>query len=208
MVGSKRELARQAELVEGMESLLTAGQLPATMGELAQAAGMSTATAYRYFQSLDDVAQAYLIRTMSRLRDFSVARPETGAELLRVVSRYWIGIVQEHGGVLVQIRSRLGFYDRLQRRVLSTELGMEARRRALVGVLAENDLPSSMLEDAAMLYNTMFDPRDILDLITLRGLDPDTATRVLVSAFIGALRGWHVGFDGSAVADNSAYSKE
>ncbi|MCO6391771.1 TetR family transcriptional regulator [Aliihoeflea aestuarii] len=176
-----------------MGELLSAGELPSTMSELAKAAGMSTATAYRHFQSLEEVAQAYLIRTMTTLRDFSVERSETGTELLRVISRYWINIVQEHGGVLVQIRSRRGFYDRLQQRVVSTELGFEARRRALVGVLAEHGLPASMLDDAAMLYNTMFDPRDIIDLITLRGLKPDSAAQVLVSAFIGALQGWHLG---------------
>lgn len=178
------------------------------MAELAKAAGMSTATAYRYFQSLEEVAQAYLVTTMTKLRDFAVGRQETGIDLLHVVSRYWVGIVQEHGGVLVQIRSRRGFYDRLQRRILSTELGMEARRRALVGVLEEKGLPSSMIEDAAMLYNTMFDPRDILDLIRLRGLDPESATRVLVSAFLGALCGWHAGFEGQAGTIATGYPKE
>lgn len=193
-----RTMARRIQLIDAMEGLLTAGMLPSTMAELAKAAGMSTATAYRHFQSLEEVAQAYLVTTMTRLRDFSVNRTETATALLYVVSRYWIDIIQEHGGVLVQIRSRRGFYDRLQHGVASTELGFEARREALLGVLAEYDLPASMIEDAAMLYNTMFDPRDILDLIKLRGLAPDDATRVLISAFIGALKGWHLGFAGKA----------
>lgn len=188
-----RTIARRTQLTDAMGRLLHGGKLPATMVELAKAAGMSTATAYRHFQSLDEVTQAYLVRVMSKLRDFSVARRETGTDLLRVVSTYWITIIQEHGPVLVQIRSRRGFYDRLRQRVESTELGFEARRRALVGVLDELGLPPGMLEDAAMLYNTMFDPRDVLDLMKLRGLDPDTTCRVLVAAFIGALRGWHDG---------------
>lgn len=195
---SVRVIARRTQLTDAMGSLLSAGQLPTTMAELAKAAGMSTATAYRHFQSLDEVAQAYLVQVMSKLRDFSVARSEAGTDLLRVVSACWINIVQEHGGVLVQIRSRRGFYDRLQQRVESTQLGFEARRRALVGVLNELDLPAGMLEDAAMLYNTMFDPRDVLDLMNLRGLDPQTTCRVLVAAFIGALQGWHHGMSAAS----------
>lgn len=195
-----RAVLRREQLIDAMERLLRAGTLPATLAELGKAAGMSTATAYRYFQSLEEVAQAYLIRTMTELRDFSASRNEAGTALLHVISRHWVGIIIEHGEVLVQIRSRRGFYDRLQRRVESTSLGVEARRRALIGVLAEHDLPASMLEDAAMLYNTMFDPRDVLDLINLRGLSPNTATNVLVSAFIGALKGWHAGINGQGTS--------
>lgn len=181
-----------------MEQLLSVGRLPATLSELAREAGMSTATAYRHFQSLDEVSQAYLVETMTKLREQATVCEETGFDLLHAVSRFWIAIVQEHGGVLVQIRSRRGFYDRMRQGVASTELGFEARRRALTEVLAELGLPASMLEDAAMLYNTMFDPRDIIDLISLRGLDPERATKVLVSSFVGALKGWQFGLTDAA----------
>lgn len=189
---SARITLRREQLIDAMEQLLGAGKLPATMSDLGKAAGISTATTYRYFQSLEDVAQAYLIRIMTELRDFSVPRDETATSLLYVISRFWVDVVIEHGPVLVQVRSRRGFLERLRRQVTSTVLGVEARRRALLGVLAENDLPATMLEDAAMLYNTMFDPREILELINLRSLDPDRVTHVLISSFVGALKGWHV----------------
>lgn len=188
-----RFVQRREQLIDAMEGLLNAGNLPATMADLGKAAGISTATAYRYFQSLEEVSQAYLVRIMTELRDFSVPRDETGTALLYVISRFWIAVVIEHGQVLVQVRSRRGFLDRLRRQVASTTLGVEARRRALLGVLAENDLPSSMLEDAAMLYNTMFDPREILELINVRSLDPDRVNHVLISSYVGALKGWHTG---------------
>ena len=190
---SPRMMQRREQLIDAMEQMLSEGKLPATLADLAKAAHMSTATAYRYFQSLEEVSQAYLVRIMTKLRDFSVPREETGLALLYVVTRFWVDVVIEHGQVLVQVRSRRGFIDRLRREVSSTVLGVEARRRALLGVLAENDLPASMLEDAAMLYNTMFDPREILELIHLRSMDPERVTHVLISVFVGAMKGWHAG---------------
>ncbi|TKT74445.1 TetR/AcrR family transcriptional regulator [Aquamicrobium sp. LC103] len=189
----QRTEMRRAQLLEAMAAMMRKGTLPHTLSDLAKAAGMSTATSYRYFQSLDEVAQAYLVKVMTELRDFANSRPETGRELLHVVSRFWINVVMEHGAVLVQIRSRRGFFDRLHGKVASTVRGHEARKRALYGVLLEEGLPVSLQEDAAMLYNTMFDPRDILDLINLRGLDPDRVTDVLIQSFVGALKGWHRG---------------
>ncbi|RAI41416.1 hypothetical protein CH341_21730 [Rhodoplanes roseus] len=175
--------------------------------DLAKFAEMSTATAYRYYQSLDEVAQAYLVRVMTELRDFDASRPETGRELLRVVSRHWVGMVLEHGPVLVQIRSRRGFFDRLHGKVTSTVRGHEARKRALCGVLAEENLPASMQDDAAMLYNTMFDPRDILDLVNLRGLGADHVTDVLIEAFVGALKGWNLGIRTAESATTKSAAK-
>ncbi len=189
----QRAEMRRAQLLDAMAAMMRKGALPHTLADLAKAAGMSTATSYRYFQSLDEVAQAYLVKVMTELRDFANSRPETGHELLQIVSRFWVNMVMEHGAVLVQIRSRRGFFDRLHGKVASTVRGHEARRRALYGVLVEEGLPVSLQEDAAMLYNTMFDPRDILDLINLRGLDPDRVTDVLIQSFVGALKGWHRG---------------
>lgn len=184
---------RREQLIDAMEEMLNAGRLPATLADLGKAAGMSTATTYRYFQSLEEVQQAYLVRIMTELRDFSVPREETGTALLYIITRFWVGVVIDHGQVLVQVRSRRGFLDRLHRGVTSTVLGVEARRRALLGMLAENDLPATMLEDAAMFYNTIFDPREILELVNLRALDPDRVTHMLISSFVGAIKGWHAG---------------
>lgn len=193
LAAQQRTEMRRAQLLDAMAAMMRRGTLPQTLADLAKAAGMSTATAYRYFQSLEEVAQAYLVKVMTELRDFANSRPETGRELLQIISRFWVNVVMEHGAVLVQIRSRRGFFDRLHGNVASTVRGHEARKRALYGLLVEEDLPISLQEDAAMLYNTMFDPRDILDLLNLRGLNPDRVTDVLIQAFVGALKGWHHG---------------
>jgi AcrR family transcriptional regulator len=189
-----RIVQRREQLIDAMEQMLRGGKLPATMADLGKAAGMSTATTYRYFQSLEEVQQAYLVRIMTQVRDFSVPHGEAGQALLYAITRFWVGVVIEHGPVLVQVRSRRGFLERLHQHTTSTALGVEARRRALLGTLAENALPASMLEDAAMLYNTMFDPREILDLINMRSLDSEQVTHVLISSFVGALKGWHAAF--------------
>ena len=53
------------------------------------------------------------------------------------------------------------------------------------------ELGLSPLGDEAMfLWNILFDPREILDLINTVGLNKKQATERLVSALRGALIGW------------------
>lgn len=181
---------RRTQILEALDHLVSEGKTPASLTELGHAAGLSTATTYRYFNSMDEVVRTYLVRVMSELRDYSDRQPETGVALLRKVSRFWIGMCELHGPVLVQIRSRVGFYERIQNATESTVVGLSARRRALVGTLEELNLSPGLIEDAGMLYNMMFDPRDILDTMKMRGVSPDNLTTLMVDSFTAALLGW------------------
>jgi AcrR family transcriptional regulator len=181
---------RRQQILSALTLMIRRGTYPATMADLARVAGLSTATAYRQFASLEEVNQAYRLQTTTDLGNFCSARPEEGIELLYVMSRYWVDTVQKHGAVLVQIRSRLGFFDRLHANVASTIRGKEARRRALCGVLDALGLSSTLQDEADMLYTVLFDPREVLDMINLRGFAPEKVVTVLVSCYLGALKGW------------------
>jgi len=190
MTANSRQL-----LVRVNARLLKRGTPSANMTELARSAGVSTSTAYRHFASLDDVAQEHRTQVLIELRDFGAQQPEIGRELLSALSRRWVDLVMEHGHVLVTARSQRGFYERIANAIPSTVLAREARRKALFGVLDELGLPPTLEEDAAMLYNTLFDPRDILDLLNLRGFSPVRVTELLLAAFLGALDGWVAALD-------------
>jgi hypothetical protein len=45
-------------------------------------------------------------------------------------------------------------------------------------------------DEAMFLWNILFDPREILDLINTVGLSKDQTARRLVAALTGAMTGW------------------
>lgn len=186
----RRVKMRRTQILEALDRLVSEGKMPQSLSDLGRAANLSPATTYRYFNSMDEVVRAYLVHVMSELRDYSDRQPEMGVALLHKISRFWIGMCDLHGPVLVQIRSRVGFYERIQNATESTVLGFVARRRALAGTLDELGLSAGLIEDAGMLYNMMFDPRDILDTMKSRDISPDALTTLMVDCFTGALRGW------------------
>jgi hypothetical protein len=62
-------------------------------------------------------------------------------------------------------------------------------QRPLEEACAELGL-SPLGDEAMFLWNILFDPREILDLINTVGLNKQQATARLVSALRGALIGW------------------
>ena len=57
------------------------------------------------------------------------------------------------------------------------------------GVMRHLDVPDEHFDHALFLYNAMFDPREILDLIST-GLPEEEAISRLTAAYYGALQGW------------------
>jgi hypothetical protein len=45
-------------------------------------------------------------------------------------------------------------------------------------------------DEAMFLWNVLFDPREIFDLIDTLGLGADETARRLVGTLVGALKGW------------------
>lgn len=163
-----------------------------TMAEIAKHAEVSTATAYRHFTSVDEILAAFRSEVGSQLREFSVQQDSHGLELLEAVSREWVSLVLHHGGAMVQTRSHRGYLARLREGTEYLIDQAEALRDPLREATQALGLPD-LGDEAMFLWNLLFDPREILDLVTTVGLTEDQVVVQLLATLRGALVGWSEG---------------
>lgn len=161
-----------------------------TMKDVANRAEIGPATAYRYYSTMDDVVAAYVLGVVEELRDFSVSSGAEGRPLFDAVVDRWLDLLAEHGPVMVQLRSRRGFLERLHDGNETILAVREAWSRPVEGLLADLGLPAQALEHALFLHNMMYDPREIHDLLQETGMSRREVTARLTEAYLGALRGW------------------
>jgi AcrR family transcriptional regulator len=182
-------VASRDRILEVAGRLLAKGEGPRNLQQIASEAGLSVATAYRHFGSLDDVLQAYSHRTVLAMRDFAAGQSAEGLELLRIISTEWVRLARERGPAMVYLRSERGFLERRRagdRLIADTCAYLEP---AVRGALAELGLPPDRLELGLFLWNVMFDPREVLDLRgTLGWSDAEIVERLLASYVAGLRR--------------------
>ena len=149
---------RLVEAVAGYIALH--GREPMRMDDVAQHAGVSQATAYRYFASLDQLVRAHVLQ----LPEYAAAafargdRPDQEPfERFRRWNAAWVGACLHYGPTAVHLRSPEGFL---------------ARRRsgdpAVVSVCEQVEpLLHDLVDDplaVLMVWNAVSDPREVLDL--------------------------------------------
>lgn len=181
-------LRNRKHIIRSAGKLFAEGR-QATMADIARAAEVSTATAYRHFASVDEVLARFRFDVGSELLDFSRQQHSTGLELLRLVSCKWVELVVAHGKAMVHTRSGEGYLARL--RTGATHLTVQAD--ALSPALRDTCLELRVHDpgdEAMFLWNVLFDPREIFDLIETLGLSPEDTARRLVATLVGALKGW------------------
>ncbi|BCW36027.1 TetR family transcriptional regulator [Arthrobacter sp. StoSoilA2] len=161
-----------------------------SMQSAAARAGIGTATAYRYFSSLDELLEAYTLMITQELRDFSRDCTLEGADLFNAVLDRWIDLVLEHGKVLVQLRSRTGYLQRLDQGDPVIATSRTIWERPLASLLKDYGMPQTSLRQALFLHNALTDPRDILDLVEAEQLKPQDLGEYLREALVGSLKGW------------------
>lgn len=161
----------------------------ATMADIARAAEVSTATAYRHFASVDEVLARFRFDVGSELLDFSQEQQATGLELLRLVSTKWVQLVVAHGKAMVHTRSGEGYLARLRTGATHLTVQADALSLALRDTCLELGVGDPG-DEAMFLWNILFDPREIFDLIETLGLSPEDTARRLVATLVGALKGW------------------
>lgn len=187
---------RRKDVVRNGRAILkAAGQIiridpdSVTISAVAERAGLSVPTVYRYYPSAEALLNRYMIEVDSQIRDFSHACDTPGPALFDDVLTEWGEIVAVYGPGLVQIRSRQGFLERLDSGDTAMQIVKSAWERPIRRLLTEYEVNGSYFDSALFLFNLMFDPREILDL-TGRGLPMSTALTVLKDAYVAALRGW------------------
>jgi AcrR family transcriptional regulator len=160
------------------------------MQSAAARAGIGTATAYRYFSTLDDLIAAYVLEVFEGMRTFSRDCQRTGTRLFEAVLERWIEEVLRNGKAMVQLRSRAGYLDRLDSGDAVIARAREIWERPLAGLLNELNLPSDMLRPAMFLTNVLTDPREILDLHETEKLSVREIRARLCGAITGSITGW------------------
>ncbi len=180
--------ASRRRLIEATGRLLAQDEPPRSIQHIAHEAGLSNATAYRHFASLGDALHAYAHQTVLAMGDFAAAQSASGYERLEVLSREWVRLVHERGPAMVHLRSHRGFLERRragERIIADTCAYLEP---AVAGVIDNDGLPPATLEFGLFLWNVLFDPREVLDLLETLGWDDDEVVGRLLAAFLAALR--------------------
>jgi len=176
-------------LLQAAGEILRTCPADVSMPMIARLANLSTATAYRYFPSLNDLLNDYLHGVIIRLRDYSHDSRVRGPALFEDVVGEWMRLLGLYGPAMVQLRSRTGLLARLRAEDAVIASVRDAWERPIRAVMRGEEIPEPYFEAALFLYNVLFDPREILDLIQ-SGLASAEVRQRLVAAYKGALRAW------------------
>jgi hypothetical protein len=93
---------------------------------------------------------------------------------------------------MIQSRSAIGYLERLRAGAAHVAVQAEALRRPIAEAALELGIPDPG-EAGIFLWNLLFDPREIADLIATVGLQEEQVSRRLVAAFAGAVLAWQGG---------------
>lgn len=176
-------------LIQAAARLFEVAEDPISMTEIANEAGVSVATAYRQFASVEEVLNAYRQEVGQLLLEYSEKQTGSGLENLEKVSRYWIKLVRQRGAAMVPMRNRRGYLERLWEGAEYLLVQANAVRPPLRAAMEEMDLPD-IGDKAVFLWNILFDPREIFDLIDTVGLSEKQVGGQLMSVLIGGLQGF------------------
>lgn len=185
----KDAAANRQRLLDAAGQMLRTEPEQASMPRIAKLAGVGTATAYRYFPTLDNLLNSYLYGVVVQLRDYSHDRPTTGPRLFDDVLGEWLRLVGSYGPAMVQLRSRRGLLERLHDRDPVITAVRDAWERPIRALMRSEGVSDHHFEAALLLYNALFDPREVLDLLH-SGMKTDDVKRNLTSTYKAALRGW------------------
>jgi AcrR family transcriptional regulator len=160
--------------------------------DVGRAAQTSSATVYRYFHSVDEAIDAYLAGFNDDVRSVRHARDEatrTGLVGLQTLAEDWVRIAERWGPALIHVRSPEGFLTRY-RAGDPVVCGLaEVVLEAIESALEELGSHRRDTEFALLLWNAMFDPREVLDLQRVLGWTPRVVALRLNEAFVKAITG-------------------
>jgi AcrR family transcriptional regulator len=181
-------------LVDAVRSLLRDGRVGFSVPELAAAAGVGVATAYRHFPTPQDAMHALHRRAIEQLLEaFTAAVAAHGDREPDPVERFhrfcatWVEQSMQWGPAVRYIRSSAGFIERLNDGDEAIT-AMHAMLADVLSALAREGRTSELdLTYAVLLWITIFDERVVYDLAEHRGWQPAEITAHLTRAVAGAL---------------------
>jgi AcrR family transcriptional regulator len=165
-------------LIESVGEWVAAqGTAPARLADLAELAGVSVATAYRHFSSIDDAVRAYVLRLpeQAAARFARADRAQLSArERFHRWNRAWVRASIDQGSVAVHLRSARGFLER------------RAEREVTVAFVCDRVEPllEPLIDDlvaALVVWNAVSDPREVLDLHNTAGWSQERVARFITA---------------------------
>lgn len=161
-----------------------------SIGQVAERAGLSQATAYRSFSSLDSVLKAFLYELFTQLRNYSDDSILTGVDLYDDVLREWTRIISTYGSAMTKLRSMRGLIERVHERDPHGLIFFSAWERPIRALLRSLDVSDEHLPSAIALHNAVFSPRDVIDHAVAGGLGLDGAISALRGFFVAGISSW------------------
>lgn len=160
----------KAQLVRAVGELLISDPEGALMPAVAERAGLSLTTAYRYFPTMEHLHREFMLSVIRHLQEETSLLTSTGTARFEEILQHWVRIVSHYGQAMVIVRSREGFLTRYLQGEAHTLAIAQVWGEALRGMLAERDIAPSQFPSALTLFNTLVNSREILDLRTATGL--------------------------------------
>jgi AcrR family transcriptional regulator len=185
--------ATRQRLLAALRRLLDHGHPDLTLQTVAEEAGVSTATAYRYFGSVEDAVLAYILRFPDEVAVAFGERDqgETGLARLALWCRTWVELVDEGWGTsLVYLRSPEGFLARRAQGEAVISAVCRHVEPLMREALEELGTSAETVEVALFLWNAIYDPREILDLRRTLRWTRAHIEQGLWAMFLGSLRGY------------------
>lgn len=159
------------------------GVVPERLADVAAHAGLSVATAYRHFQSNEDVVRAHVLLLPQRaveLFEQTDHRQVGSAERFHRWNRAWARASLEHGPSAVHLRSPVGFLERRARRDPAVCFVCDHVEPLLVA-LTDDHLR------ALVMWNAVSDPREVLDLAATLGWSLERIARFVTDATVASI---------------------
>ncbi len=160
----------QRRLLDAAGQLLSSGK-SFSLADVASAAGLSTATAYRHFSSADDVTLAFGAGFFDEIE----SRAGAGPLELDSLCRLWVQTVLDWGPSLAHLRSREGLLARRARGDARVGRLLDLIEPVLKGELASRSAgvrSSDGLSYLVAVWNALADPREVLDQYSTLGWSP------------------------------------
>ena len=172
-------------LLQAAGELLQSGQA-FSLSEVAQRAGVSTATAYRHFHSAESVADVYVAGFLDDLeaRAMDVQEIPPPAEDLLLRCSIWVQAVLDWGHPLTRLRSPQGFLKRYL--AGDDDMGRAAEFIAptLGRLLVDRPSLGPDLIYLLSVWNALSDPREILDQHEALGWTPSAIAQRLCETLL------------------------
>jgi AcrR family transcriptional regulator len=178
------------KLLDALGRLLEHQGLDVTLPELAREAGVSSATAYRHFDDVEEVRAEFYNRIFDRVIRAIEELTEryTGLDLFHRVCQTWVELELPWARAATYIRSAEGILERVQR----GEGLSSSYHRLVTGVLdqliAAGVIPAQDTDYAALLWLTIFDERVFVDLHTAKGMESYEISHRLGTSLLAVLK--------------------